>query len=246
MAKTGKSGKGGRTRERQERRFAPLPSTNPMVARVVGGLGAAALGVGAWAQFGHDLLDNGLPPYGFAPAALAGGAVASGIAVWLGTSGEAPLRVGAGGVGIERGKLVSRIPWHAIEHIEWDPDKGELSVRGDDETGTHHALTVSTKTHPRAAAWIVKEARDRIPDRVDVPEEARGLPAAQATDGQILGMDAVQVVGKRCAASDKIIAYEPDARVCPRCERVYHKDAVPQACACGASMEGVHPVEQPV
>jgi hypothetical protein len=46
-------------------------------------------------------------------------------------------------------------------------------------------------------------------------------------------------VGKRCAESDVIISYEPDARVCPRCERVYHKDHVPKSCVCGASLAEV-------
>jgi hypothetical protein len=46
----------------------------------------------------------------------------------------------------------------------------------------------------------------------------------------------LQLVGKRCAESDKIIAYEPDARVCTRCERVYHKTKVPKTCECGADI----------
>jgi hypothetical protein len=47
------------------------------------------------------------------------------------------------------------------------------------------------------------------------------------------------VVGKHCADSGTVIAYEPDARVCPRCERVYHKAHVPETCACGGSLEGL-------
>jgi hypothetical protein len=42
------------------------------------------------------------------------------------------------------------------------------------------------------------------------------------------------VVGRHCAATGKVIAYEPDARLCPRCERAYHKSGVPEACECGA------------
>jgi hypothetical protein len=37
-----------------------------------------------------------------------------------------------------------------------------------------------------------------------------------------------------------IIAFEPDARVCPRCERIYHRDHVPDTCACGGAMSSAH------
>jgi hypothetical protein len=33
-----------------------------------------------------------------------------------------------------------------------------------------------------------------------------------------------------------MIAYEPDARVCPACERVFHKDKVPRKCLCGTDL----------
>ncbi len=55
-------------------------------------------------------------------------------------------------------------------------------------------------------------------------------------EGRIVTLDPIQVVGKRCAESDKMIAYEPDARVCPRCERIYHKAHVPEECACGENL----------
>jgi hypothetical protein len=96
------------------------------------------------------------------------------------------------------------------------------------------------KSHPQAAAWIVKEARQRLPSIVDVPDDAT-LPQPLASGGEQLPLEPPQVVGKHCAASGKVIAYEPDARVCPRCERVYHKSHVPEACDCGASLADLRP-----
>ena len=61
--------------------------------------------------------------------------------------------------------------------------------------------------------------------------------------GEVIVLDPIQVVGKHCAASGKVIAYEPDARVCSRCERVYHKAHVPETCACGQSLENLRPSE---
>jgi len=236
MTKATKKSKAAKVKERQERRFVPMAAAEPVVVNAFGALGAAALGAGTWGQFGHQLMGSELPPFAYAPALLAGGAVAFAASVWLGTSGDAVLRVGSGGIGIENAKDVVRIPWYGIERIVWDPERQTLSVRGKDDLGTERNLSLTPKVQPGAIAWIVKEARARIPDDVDVPDEARGLPTAATGDGELLVMDAVQVVGKRCAESDRIIAYEPDARVCPRCERVYYKLSVPDACECGASL----------
>src|SRR5439155_1157310 len=100
-------------------------------------------------------------------------------------------------------------------------------------------MTISVKlgSQPQAVAWILKEARARIPDCVDVPEESEAIPAASEDAGEVLAAEPPQVVGKHCAESGKVIAYEPDARVCPKCERVYHKAHVPNDCPCGASLE---------
>jgi hypothetical protein len=239
MAKGTKKSKSSKTKERRERRFMPRATTSPMLVKALGGLGAGAAGAGVWAQFGHGLMDSELPPYAFGPWLIGGGAVACGLAIWLGTSGERVLRVGAGGVGVESGGEVTRTPWYGIERIVWDPATVTLSVQGSDESGRETRLLVSPRSHPEALAWIVKEARERIPSLVDVPEEAFGLPEARASDGEPLVMDDVQVVGRRCAATDRIIAYEPDARVCPRCERVYYKLEVPDECECGGSLQGM-------
>jgi hypothetical protein len=81
----------------------------------------------------------------------------------------------------------------------------------------------------------VKEARSRVPSVVDVPDDAT-LPEPRADAGETLPLEPPQVVGRHCAASGKVISYEPDARVCPRCERVFHKAHVPETCDCGASL----------
>jgi hypothetical protein len=188
-------------------------------------------------------METGFPPSPLAPALLGAGALAVGAALWFWSSGEGVLRVGAGGVGVERGKQVTRVPWHAVERIVWDPDRQALTLVGKDELGSNQRMTLSPKVHPAAIAEIVKEGRARIPASVDVPDEAHGLPAVQKGAGELLVMDAVQVVGKRCAATDRVIAYEPDARVCPRCERVYHKTAVPNECVCGADLRALKSAE---
>jgi hypothetical protein len=167
-----------------------------------------------------------------APYLLAIGALLVGVAIWIGTSGDSPLRVGDAGVAMEKGGL-RRMPWHAVERIDWAA--GSLRIAGKDDTGTPLVITASLSSQPQAAAWIVREARERIPTVVDVPKDV-SVPDPLASAGETLPLEPPQVVGKHCAASGKVIAYEPDARVCPRCERVYHKAHVPESCACGASL----------
>ncbi|MGO9713837.1 MAG: hypothetical protein ACLQBL_33600 [Polyangiaceae bacterium] len=207
---------------------------------LLGGAGAVALGAGFWAQWGRVFftgVEDSLP---FGWWLLAGGAVVLGVAIWVGTSGDPLIRVGDGGIGTERGGLfgtqpLQRIPWHGVESIAYDGESGGIAVRGRDETGGTLVVLARLKSHPQAAAWIVREARARIPKVANVGDEIT-LPEARTDAGESLTLDPVQVVGKRCAASGTIIAFEPDARVCPRCERVYHKAHVPPTCECGGAL----------
>jgi hypothetical protein len=233
MTKKSKGTKNTKPRERRERRLLPRANASASVVYLVGAVGAAAMGAGAWEEFGALVRDGTADPVKIAPYVLAVGALLVGVAIWIGTSGEPPLRVGDGGLAVEKGG-VRRMPWYAIENIEWRAEG--LRVTGKDDAGVAMTLAASLANHPQAAAWIVREARERVPGVVHVPDSA-SLPSAQASAGEMLALEPPQVVGKHCAASGKVIAYEPDARVCPKCERVYHTAHVPDACECGASLE---------
>jgi hypothetical protein len=224
-------------RERRERRFEPLATTSPLLVYAIGAIGAVGLGAGTWGQFGSLVRNGGPEPLAAAPYILAAGALLVGVAIWLGTSGEPALRVGDAGVAIEKGG-VRRLAWHAIEKISWPDDA--VRVVGKDDGGTEVTIVARTKNHPQAAAWIAKEARERVPDVVDLPEDLQ-LPELSAAAGEVIVLEPIQVVGKHCAESGKVIAYEPDARVCRRCERIYHKSSVPEECTCGASLEALRP-----
>jgi hypothetical protein len=233
MAKKTKAARAAKPRARRERRFEPQASARPGLVYVLGAVGAAAMGAGAWEQFGPLLSDAGPAPLKLGPYVLTLGAALAGAAIWMGTSGEPFLRVGDAGVAVEKGGL-RRMPWYAIERIEWRDEA--VRVSGKDDAGVAMNFAASLRGHPQAGAWIVKEARARVPAVVQVPEDST-LPEASADAGESLALDPPQVVGRHCAASGKVISYEPDARVCPRCERVYHKAHVPEACECGASLE---------
>jgi hypothetical protein len=226
---------------RQERRFFSHTSTNPKLVYGLVGLSALALGAGAWAyfyaqSFAFDEAQKSLPSY-----LVAGGALLLGITIWLATNAEPTVRVGDPGLAVEKGEL-RRMPWWSISKITFEPGALAIIVAGADELGVDWKLKLPIRSHPEAVGWLVKEALDRIPRRVDIDDSTlEKLPSAAEQAGQKLELEPLQVVGKRCAATDKIISYEPDARVCPRCERVYLRTSVPKKCKCGNSLLALRP-----
>jgi hypothetical protein len=239
MAKGGKKPRSPK-QERRERRFFPRTTTSPAIVAVLGAVGSLGVGAGFWAQWGRVLFGGREESLPFGWWILAGGAVILGVAIWVGTSGDPLLRVGDGGIGVERGGLfgtqpLQRMPWHAIESLTYDGGRAAIVATGRDETGSALTLSARLKSQPQAAALIVREARARVPSVVTLSDEI-ALATVRSDAGEALVLEPVQVVGKRCAASGTIIAFEPDARVCPRCERIYHKDHVPPSCECGGAL----------
>lgn len=229
---------------RQERRFVARSAMNPWVVKILGALGALGLGAGAFGYFygesfkkAADAAMQGdklaaLPSY-----LIAAGAVLTGVAIWLGTSSETPIRVGAPGIGVERGD-VRRMPWWAVKKITFESGSLSLVIVGSDESGAAWTFKVPMKAHPEAVAWIVKEALHRVPKVVDISDsKLEQIPEASPHAGMKIELDPLQVAGKKCAASGKAISYEPDARVCNRCERIYFKRNVPKKCKCGAGLD---------
>jgi len=216
--KAAKAKKAKARRERSERRFEPGQTQTNNLAVIAGMIGSLGLGAGVYAQWFQD------PPLGFASWLVAGGAVVLGGALWFGDSGAVPVRVGDAGLAIEKGSELSRLAWCDIERIYTEKD--ELVVKGDELT-----LTLPLKAHALAAAWVLSEAARRVPEVLDVQRKlADELPKPRETDGTVVKIDSLQIAGKNCAASDRPIAFERDARLCPNCAEVYHKDSVPKKC----------------
>lgn len=219
-------------RRRRERRFFPQSTANPWLVRILGGGGAILLGAGAWGQFAV----KGDEPLEIVPYLLAAGAGMFGMGIWFGTSGDPVVRVGDGGIAVDRAST-QRMPWYNLERIQWDSDAESLKIEGDDETGKPMTLVLRRRSQPLALAWVLKEAQKRAKKAIEVDEDViDSIGETAADDGERVEMDPLHVVGKKCATSGKAIAYEPDARVCPNCERVYHKTQVPKRCACGESL----------
>jgi hypothetical protein len=216
MAETKKKKKA--KRERKERRFVPEQTYSSGTAVAGGMLGALALGAGVWGQWISD------PSHAYSAYVFGGGAVALGAALWFGDAGAVPVRLGDAGIALERGTELTRLAWCDLETVEVSGK--QLLVKGKSST-----FSIPIAAQPKAVAWILAEGTRRVPDAMNVKKsDVAGLPEPKELDGEQVLLEGVQVAGRHCAATDKPIAFERDARLCPNCAQVYLKDAVPKKC----------------
>ena len=204
-------------RVRKERRFTPEGQESSDVFAYGGIVGALVLGAGVYSQWVRE------PPRDFAQYLVLGGAVVFGAALWFGDSDTRPVRVGEAGVAIEKDADIHRLAWCEIE---------EISAQGKNliVAGAASRLEVPLGAHPKACAWILREASRRVPDVVR-KKGLEGLPKARKSDGERVATEDLEVAGRRCAASDETISFEKDARFCPNCAEVYHRRHVPKTCS---------------
>lgn len=219
-----------RSDPRSERRYEGKASAAAVVTMVVGSLAAVALGAGA---FGQWLRPEEAGPHPYALYLLgAGVALAVAVAVF-GQWGARPVRVGDAGVAVEKGPgEIERVAWRDVTAVTLSA--GVLTFRA-----SGAAIAIPVGAHPDAAARALAEARQRIPARVEaIPETSLPPPEATVASGQVIALEPPQVAGLHCAASEKLITFERDARLCGRCGEVYHKDGVPRRCVtCDAPLK---------
>lgn len=223
MAETKKSR--ARRAGRRERRYLAAPTGRDKLVWAAGLLGAAGLGAGVYGQFLRE------EPLELGRWLLGGGALLMAGSLWVG-GGEAPVRVGDAGVAVERDDgRVERVLWCDVETIRREGDV--LLVQGE-----KLSVRVPLEAHRVAAAALVAEAKRRVPDVLKLSkEEQAALPAPQATAGEELTVEGVQIAGRSCAESGETITFERDARLCPLCGEAYLKGHVPAECGtCGAEL----------
>ncbi|KYF99586.1 hypothetical protein BE20_30750 [Sorangium cellulosum] len=223
---SGSTGQGGevllrqRTDPRSERRFEPKASLE--LALTLLGMSVAALlaGAGVYGQWfrGEEAGAHPAAPYLLVGALLLGAA-----AGLFGQWSMKPVRVGDAGVALENGPgEIERIGWSEVTGLLLS--ESALTVQGG---GT--VIAIPLRAHLAAASRVLSEARKRIPGRVaDIKEDA--LPAPDDAAGEVRPLEPPQVAGLHCKATDKLIAFEADARLCGRCGELYHKDGVPPRC----------------
>jgi hypothetical protein len=227
LKRTSKKRKQAAARVRRERRFLPDQTQTSKLGFGALLLGALLLGAGLYAQWIRD------EPLSYAPYLLSGGALALAVAVWFGDAGAVPLRVGDAGVAIEKGAELTRLAWCDMQRVALERDNVVIA-------GSEVTFKIPVPPHRQAVAWILSEGARRVPDIMKAKRaDIANLPEAREEDGELVPLEALQVTGRHCAASDKAIAFERDARLCPTCAQVYHKEHVPKTCVtCGDELSG--------
>ena len=219
-----KKPKKAKKRDLSERRFVAAPSAKGKALLGLLFAGAVVLGAGVYARF----VSERLPSY--ATYLVAGGALLIAIYILIVPEDAYPLLVGDAGIGEEHGEGAKRIPWCDVTAIMRD---GGALVLSTESSGQ---VRVSLEQHLPAAARVLAEMDERLADRLPIDEAVRrDIPAPDDKDGEVRKVTGVQVAGRRCKASGKVLSFEDDARGCPRCGEVYHQTEVPDLClTCGA------------
>jgi rubrerythrin len=106
--------------------------------------------------------------------------------------------------------------------------------------GRQQTLKFLIGANRNATARLLKEAALRVPNVLDVAQSiAETLPDPDKVRGFLQEVEDDQITGIRCAFSEKLINLEEDARLCPKCGQIFHKDSVPDTCPdCEAELKG--------
>ncbi|MFO0588067.1 MAG: hypothetical protein U0441_11030 [Polyangiaceae bacterium] len=211
---------------RFERRYEPATSAFAIGTVLVFSLGAVALGAGVYAQW---LRSGDAGPHPYSLYFLVTGAVLLLAVALFGQTTARAIRVGDGGVAIERDEGVDRVLWCDVSRLLVSSDA--VTVQGGGTT-----ISVPRNVHAQAAARILREASERIPDKLDDKDAKIEAPAGP--EPEKIPLDPPQIAGRACKGSGKVLSFEKDARFCGRCGEVYHKTAVPDRClTCDARLK---------
>lgn len=211
---------------REERRYEPKSGSGAVIAMIVASVAAVSVGAGTYAQWFRA---EQLGPHKYAFAMLAAGAAALLLILLFGPRPPKPVRVGDAGVAVENdGGELERVGWCDVKRISRTDEVITFQSSG-------ASVSIPIRFQPDAASTALAEAKKRIPAKAD---DIEPLPAADPASGEPLSLERPQVAGLRCKSSDKLIAFERDARLCGKCGEVYHKDDVPPRClTCDARLK---------
>lgn len=191
------------------------PDWAALGSSVIAGL---LLGAGTQASFFAD------PPKEYSNFLVLGGLASLGYFVFRITSGREVVYVGDAGVAVEQGGELTRLLWFEIESIRYQDAHLVL-------TGANTTLRLPSRCHARAIRAILAEAAERLPKILDVPNKLLDqLPVVGAEGPKPSPVASLQVAGKRCQVTNQVLTFERDARLCPVCTSLYHRDNVPKTC----------------
>jgi hypothetical protein len=217
---------------RYERRYEPRSGGAVWVSVLAMSIGSVVLGAGVYGQWLRGVARPEITePSPYALYLLVAGALVVGGVLLFGPRPARAIRVGAAGIGVEKDATeVERIEWRDVTRILFGGDV--LTFQGPGAV-----IAIPLKQQPDAAARAYAEAKRRIPAKLEDVDGAT-IPKPSDDDGEELPLEKPQLAGARCKASDELIAFEKDARLCGLCGEVYHKAHVPERCVtCDAALK---------
>jgi hypothetical protein len=181
----------------------------------------AGLCLGA-ATYGHYVMT---PEAEYRSFLVLGSLVGLGLTLFRVTRNRSQVLVGDAGVAIEQNGELTRLLWWEIQSIRY---RAEALVL----VGANTSLHLSSRVHTRAIRAVLAEAAERLPNLLDVPAKlVDELPKLNdAPQPQAEPVHSLQIAGKRCVVSQQVITVERDARLCPNCASVYHREQLPKTC----------------
>jgi hypothetical protein len=209
---------------RTEWRYAPTGAGSAWITMLGMSIASVLLGAGVYGQWLRSMVRADVTePHPYAAYLLLGGALLLGALALFGPRQTRPIRVGDAGVGIEKDATdVERIAWKDVTRILFAADM--LTFQG-----SGAVIAIPMKQHAQAAARALAEAKRRIPAKLE-DVDTSGAPKLDDETGEVVPLEKPQLAGARCKASDELIAFEKDARLCGSCSEVYHKAHVPDRC----------------
>lgn len=164
------------------------------------------------------------PPKVYQNFLFLAGIAALGYLIFRITSGREVVYVGDAGVAVEQGGELTRLLWFEIESVRYEAPDLVLS-------GANTTLRLPRHCHARAIRTILAEVAERLPKILDVPAKLiEQIPEVKGEGPKPLRVESLQVAGKRCQVSNQVLTFERDARLCPVCTSIYHRDSVPKIC----------------
>lgn len=186
-----------------------------MGASIAAGL---LLGAGSYAALWAD------PPSDYRNFLILSGCAAAGFFAFRMTSGKSVVLVGDAGVATEQGGDVSRLLWSEIEAIRYEDDHLVL-------VGASNKLRIPSQSHTRAIRAVLAETAERLPKVLEVSKKlVDTLPKTSGEGPSPVRVESLQIAGKRCLVSKQVLTFERDARLCPTCTSIYHREHVPETC----------------
>ena len=208
---------------RTERRFEPRSSSAGLFGTIISCVGAVGVGAGVFGQFARKA-----GPHPYALHLMVAGSMLFFLGFIFASRAVPAIRVGDAGLATERGGVLERLAWFDVDVVRFA--SGTLTF-----SGFGRLVTIPVVAHPDAAWLALAEARSRIPAKVAGIKD--DLPKMAKDAGELVVLDELQMAGLRCKASDRLITFDGDARLCGRCGQSYHRDEVPKHCkSCDARL----------